>query len=155
MGMVRNKKTETDKTIKAKKKQIGVQIDEVLWRKFRARCMEDGITAGAKIEEFIQEELTLSTIRKEKVALEIMENAQRELDSLNQPVDMDELKRDGLLTKDGKYYRCKNPYDLSDAAKARLNCISTSSDKGLKYELLTKKQIEEKREILIDLSKNI
>ncbi len=49
--MIRTKKP------KSNKKQIGVKIDEILWRKFRSKCLENGITAGAKIEEFIEKYL--------------------------------------------------------------------------------------------------
>jgi len=36
------------------KKQTGVLVDQILWRKFRARCLEEGVTAGNKIEELIE-----------------------------------------------------------------------------------------------------
>jgi len=39
------------------RKQVGVHIDIVLWRKFRARAIEQGIGAGILLEELIREYL--------------------------------------------------------------------------------------------------
>jgi len=40
------------------RRQVGIKIDVVLWRKFRAKCLENGITAGAKIEALIKKHLS-------------------------------------------------------------------------------------------------
>ncbi len=32
---------------------IGIQVDAALWKRFKVRCLEDEITASAKIEELI------------------------------------------------------------------------------------------------------
>ena len=39
------------------RKQIGVHIDIRLWRKFRARALEQGVGAGLLLEELIREYL--------------------------------------------------------------------------------------------------
>ena len=46
----RDHKSEQKKKLK---KQPGILIDQILWRKFRIRCLEEGVTAGNKIEELI------------------------------------------------------------------------------------------------------
>jgi hypothetical protein len=48
------KRDHKSEKIQKTKKQPGIQLDQVLWRKFRARCIEEGVTAGNKVEELIQ-----------------------------------------------------------------------------------------------------
>jgi len=48
------KKTKPEKS---DKQQIGVLVDRLLWRKFKGKCIGNGITAGKKIEELFQEYL--------------------------------------------------------------------------------------------------
>ena len=42
-----------NKPKKTIRKQVGVKLDESLWHKFRVSCMEEGVTAGAKLEELM------------------------------------------------------------------------------------------------------
>jgi hypothetical protein len=42
---------------KPKRKQVGIHVDVQLWRKFRAKAIEEGKQAGHLIEELIKDYL--------------------------------------------------------------------------------------------------
>ena len=51
------KRNNPPKQDKAERKQVGIHVDIQLWRKFRARCIEEGVQAGHKVEDLIREYL--------------------------------------------------------------------------------------------------
>jgi hypothetical protein len=45
------------KTKEPERKQVGIHVDVELWRRFRAKCLEEGTQAGYKIEKLIADYL--------------------------------------------------------------------------------------------------